>query len=294
MLSMTGFGKARGESDRLTIEVEIRSVNNRFLKSQVKCPAQLKPLESTIDQALRKRLARGSVTVTMRLTETSNQTSLTLNGEVAKMLLQETSELAQHLGMPSPTLSDILRLPGVVSVSESTDSLSDEEIVLIHKAVSDALDDLIAMRATEGAALKQDLSGYLGELNGFVSKIASLAPAMSSSYGEKLKQRIEDRLREMGDASDITSADIIKEVALFTDRTDISEELQRLTGHMDQVKETLALEGEIGRRLDFLIQEVHREINTIGSKAQDMEISRMVVECKTTAEKLREQVQNAE
>ena len=294
MLSMTGFGKARSESDDLTVEIEIRTVNNRFLKCQIKCPSHLRELEPIIDAALRKSLHRGSVTVMLRVTQKEQGTDLSLDADLARSLIGQVNTLASDLNQPAPTLSDILRLPGVVTATEANRDLIDAHKDLILATMNTALKDLVSMREAEGRAPETDLAAHTATLRGGVESMAERAPLMVPAYAEKLSARLQDRLKELGESMTVTPGDIVREIALFTDRSDISEEIQRLQGHLDQFEKTLASAGEVGRRLDFLVQEIHREINTIGSKAQDAAISESVVESKTCAEKLREQVQNAE
>ena len=226
MLSMTGFGKAKTETDELSVEVEIRAVNNRFLKCQVKCPAHLKEMESPMDAVLRARIHRGSVTTLLRVTDKMHGTGVTLNTEVAESLLSQTAALAEDLGQTAPTLSDVLRLPGVVTTADSDSELTAAHKELIVQTTDAALVELISMRTTEGAALAADLTGHLIGLRDLLATMVERAPLMVDAYSDKLTARLKDRLKDLSEALEVTPSDIIREVALFTDRSDISEELQ--------------------------------------------------------------------
>jgi len=293
MNSMTGYGRGQYARQGIRAMVEISSVNRRQSDITVSMPSKLELIESRIRDRVNDYVSRGKVTVrvSLEIGERAWSGKVRFNRSLAKAYAGELSWLAEQLGLTTPlTLECLTRLPGVVEPPSAT---NDPEAIwpLIDEALSRALKSLAAMRAREGAHLARDLAARVRKLRRLSRQIAARAPKLPALYKEALLNRIK--------AAGITSVNInddrlLKEVVLFADRSDISEELTRLEGHFKQCDECFRSTAPVGRTLDFLAQEINREINTIGSKASDAVISRAVVEFKAELERFREQVQNVE
>ena len=292
--SMTGFGTASADDHGISCTVEIRSVNNRFLKSIIKLPDKLANLEPEIDHILRERIARGSIVLTVSVKDQLTPTSIAINQTVLKTYLDQIQSLQATVKNPTTDLATLLSLPGVVQAAEdSTEYLATHES-LVMRLIKESINKLKNMRACEGAALWTDLKKHLDVVRSALAKIAEFAPQVARTYHEKLKARVNQMVA--GASLAISDNDLIREVALYADRADISEEINRLTGHLDQftsVCEQSTVSGE-GRKLDFIAQEMLREANTIASKANDAAIARLTVDIKSAIDRIKEQVQNVE
>lgn len=292
---MTGFGRFQVADEKRTLEVEVRSVNHRFLKLQIRLPRDLSRLEPEIEAQVKKILLRGSVNVTIRNEELSDEAAVTVDHALARQLNIEAEKLAQDLGREKESLSieTLFSLPGVVRPGEKSDSVGTERKAAILAGVNEALSGLMDMRKFEGEKLAEELHTIAGRIRVQVQAVQSRAPMVVAEYGEKLKKRLHHLLAQNSDKVAVDDKEVLREVALFADKADISEELQRLESHLEQFDELLQ-EKEIGRKLDFLLQEMLRETNTVASKASDSEIARCVIEVKTDLERLREQSHNIE
>ena len=288
---MTGHGQASLKNDTHTVEVEIRAVNNRFLKVSTKLSDLISSLESDIENEVRLQVKRGSVSVSVRVSGIASSEAPLVNQPVLQRYVNEAKVAATATGTDLHlNWGDMLQLPGVLTParSECDESLS----LLVLEACRVALKDLQAMRACEGKAMQEKFQEYLQTLRELRSSIDLRAPVVVTEYQAKLEQRVRNIFESRG--VEIENMDLIREVTLFSDRADIAEELTRLASHLDQFERAIEAPESQGRRLDFLLQELGRETNTIGSKANDAQISKDVVTQKTVLEQIRELVQNVE
>lgn len=290
MKSMTGYGRYTIERDGREMTVELKSVNHRFLDISFRLPRTLTFLDEAVRKGIGARLARGHVDVFVGYANhRQDARQVRVDTALAKAYQAALGELAAALGKDGDaSLNDYARFPDVLTVQES-DEDQDTVRALFDEALAGALDALIAMREREGESMKADILAKIGNLAALREKIAERAPLVVTEYRDKLHQRIA-ALTE----GEIDEARLITEVAIFADRAAIDEELVRLGSHIAQIRATVELPEPTGRRLDFLVQELNREVNTIGSKASDTAIAQMVVDAKSEIEKLREQVQNVE
>ncbi len=289
--SMTGYGRAEARGARLAVMLEARSLNHRFLEVGIKLPRGLSAHETDLRQLVQSRLARGRVDVAVIVRRVGGslnavRTDVALGGDY----LRAAAALRESLGVPGELgVADLLRLPGVVTVEEAEDE-DGETALLLKEAAQQALDALRRMRQTEGAALAADLAAQLGGLERWATELGGLLPGIVRRVQERLRARILALLDE-------TPADpgrVVQEAAMLAARSDVAEELTRLVSHCAQFRGLLAAGGPVGRQLDFLLQEMHREVNTVASKADDAEMVGRVLEARTLVERLREQVQNVE
>ena len=289
--SMTGFGKCTELLNGREITVEIKSVNHRYFEFSARVPRAYGFLEEKLKSFVQKKVARGKVEIGVFIVniETSD-TKISANEEVAKGYIEALRSLCEPLGVVDDIrLSSVARFPDVFSVTrEETDedSLWLDVVSVAEKAV----DAFSEMRASEGQNLKTDLLNRLITIEGLVSKVEQRSPERVKEYRERLYQKISEVLSNTA----IDEARIVTEAAIFADKIAVDEETVRLRSHIGQFREILELPESIGRKLDFLIQEFNREANTIGSKCQDAEGARVVVDIKSEIEKIREQVQNIE
>ena len=293
LLSMTGHGEAHRHQDGVRVAVEVRTVNNRFLKVSLRISDGYGSLEPLIEAVIRNHLRRGSVSVSIRVECESSPDDFRLNEVVLASYYRQLQELAKRESGPQDIRIDsLLTLPGVVT--ENASRRSDAEAVwpVLEGALNEALENLSRMRAEEGAAMGRDLHANCQAIDADLEQIGQRAPLVVDAYRKRLLERLNKLLEEFG--LEIQAGDIVREVGLFTDRSDISEEIVRLRSHLQQFDAIARTEQNSGRKLDFLIQEMLRETNTIGSKANDSEIARHVVEIKTTIERMREMIQNVE
>ncbi|HOF17806.1 MAG TPA: YicC family protein [Phycisphaerae bacterium] len=290
--SMTGFGAATGEAESISFSVEVRSVNNRYLKGTIKLPENFAAVEGEIDRLLRTRLARGSVTVSVRAKFLGDQAAYQVNADVLSRYLDQLKVIESEA---NPTLridlGAMLQLPGVCEPPSMEEMLENAREPLLA-VVNEAIDRLLEMRAREGAALETDLLANCDVIEQSLAQVAGRAPAVLQEYHDRLADRVQ-QLTRVGNLK-IDEDTLAREVAIFAERCDVAEELTRLGGHVKQFREVLSGEEAGGRKLDFIAQEMLREANTIGSKSNDGEITRRVVEIKTAVDRIKEQVQNVE
>lgn len=290
MKSMTGYGRCHIEEDGREMTVEVKSVNHRFLDISYRLSRTLSFLDDAVRKGVSARLARGHVDVFVSYANhRQDAKEVRVDTALAMAYRQALGELAAAVGKePEIPLADYTRLPDVLTVQEKEE---DQQAVraLFERALEGALDGLIGMREQEGERMCEDILEKIGNIERLRDGIAERAPLVVCEYRDKLQQRIA-ALTE----GEIDEARLLTEVAIFADRAAIDEELVRLKSHAAAIRETAALAEPVGRKLDFLVQELNREVNTIGSKASDTAIAQAVVSAKGEIEKLREQVQNVE
>ena len=293
MQSMTGFGRGTHTTERWLASVEAASINRKQIEIVANLPRPLQSLESRIRQATLPHVSRGRVQVTVRIenTEPEGSAQVRINPALAKSFESAFSDLSLMIGRPLlPGPSDFLRQPGILEVGEGEEIDPEGAWEAICPALEQAVGNLNAMRKSEGSHLRDDLLARLDQLIAFTRTISDHAPGRV----EKQKDLLLKRLSDLGIPLELDDERLAKELALFADRCDISEEATRLHSHFAKFHEYVHSDEPAGRPLDFLCQELFREFNTIGSKANDSLIAQTVVEAKTELEKIREQVQNIE
>lgn len=290
---MTGHGEARGQTATANVAVELRAVNNRYLKVSLRCPDPFHLLEGEIEKGVRQAVKRGTVSVHLHVQRQARAEDFRLNAVALKAYLDQLRAFELTAGLASPwSVQHLLALPGVVTEPEGDDADLQAEWQALEPILTQALTSLQAMRQEEGRVMAEDLRRHVADVRQHLEAIRARAPQVVVLY----RDRVLDRVRHLTQNSGLTLDDpsLLKEVALFAERSDIAEEVVRLGSHLDQFLGLFAEAESPGRKLDFLVQEMFREINTIGSKANDVEIARHVVEVKGTIEKMREMIQNVE
>lgn len=286
---MTGYGRATATLGNLTLTVQVNSVNRRGLDLTQKMPDEWQAYESAIGDAVRKVALRGKVHVEVEVTGKSAASADWDQAAVAAVL-EQLAQLAKARGIKfEPTGELLWQIASAQRTGSKLPADEATEKILLH-TVHEALRGFSAMRAKEGEALLVDFLGRLEKLHGHVETIARRAPLVPGNYREQLLLR----LRQMGLELDLTDDRVLKEVALFADRCDVTEEITRLRSHFTQFHDLLRAKGEIGRKAEFILQEIGREIHTIGSKANDLALSQQVIECKNELERVKEQIANVE
>ena len=290
--SMTGFGSASGSADGVAFDVEIRSVNNRGFKGSIRLPDMWGAAEADIDGLLRNRLVRGSVTLSVRMRLSSDQTGHTVNMVVLERYLKQLEGLDIQA---NPTLridlAGLMQLPGVCE-PPAMDDVAEKTLPALMGLVDEAITGVLQMRQQEGQKLADDLLARCDEVDAAMAEVATRAPDVVKDYRDRLVVRIGELLEGVRVTNDDEA--IAREVAFFADRCDIAEEIQRLTTHIEQFRTDVQANDAAGRKLDFIAQEMLREANTIGSKANDVSIAGQVVTMKAAIDRIKEQVQNAE
>lgn len=297
---MTGFGDASGVFDGVAYSVELRSVNNRYFKATLRLPEQIVALEPELESYLRRRINRGSVTLAVSFKDTSAAAAYEVNeGALASYLAHlETIEskalgaMRQRVNM-SIDLASLLVLPGVVQPPDQSQRIELSRTV-IPKLIDKAMDKMVAMRELEGKGLLADFARHIQIITERLDLIATRAPLVVQDYQQRLQVRIKDLMDRA--QLQVNAPDVIREVAVYAEKCDIAEEIQRLKAHLAQFNQIVTQDGDepAGRTLDFVAQEMLREANTIGSKSNDAAISRSIVEIKGAIDRMKEQVQNVE
>ncbi|MGH7135501.1 MAG: YicC/YloC family endoribonuclease, partial [Pirellulales bacterium] len=278
---MTGFGEAHRQADAVAVVVEVRTINNRYFKLTLKCGEGYSLLEPEIESVVRQQIRRGTVQVNLRVDRVRGSEDYQLNQAVLANYRRQLRDLTSEweLGEAVP-LSQLLLLPGVVIENPTSPAEAEEEWPLVREALVAAMENLAHMRADEGRAMAADLRSNCQTIAAELKQVEQRAPLVIQAYRERLVERLQATLAEF--AVTLNPADLIKEVGLFAERSDISEEIVRLRSHLEQFDSIMELPESSGRKLEFLTQEMFRETNTIGSKANDVQIARHVIEVKAS------------
>lgn len=289
--SMTGFGRSYGEENGYNISVELKSVNHRFFEFYSRVPRQYAFLEEKLKSFVNSKVARGKIECTLTIENLyDNSVEVQINKPLAKAYANSLKELSAELGLKEDFGSSLIsRFPEVLNVTKQE---IDEDLVWqsVKTIAENAIDKFISMRETEGEKLKTDLLLKCDHILECVSFVENRSPQTVSEYQERIYQK----MKEVLETTSIDEQRILMEAAIYSDKVAVDEETVRLRSHIDQFKTFLNSEEAIGRKMDFLVQEMNRETNTIGSKCSDVEISRKVVDIKADIEKIREQIQNIE
>lgn len=288
--SMTGYGQGRAEGVEHRVRVEIRSVNNRFLDIHARLPQEISSLEVSIKKQIQGELKRGRIDLSLSVEQIS-QAQFEINRPLVSGYLAALGQLKNEFGLEgNPSLELVAKLPGALQPCQDAGSLDEELVGGVAAAVSQALEGLLQMRILEGQRLAAELRSRLDAIDAQLPVIESEASRLPAVYREKLMKRAQELLN----AGQIDETRMAQEAVLLADRSDISEEITRLKSHIAQMRDLLEAEDEIGKRMDFILQEMNREANTILSKSGDLEVSDAAIIIKTEVEKLREQAQNVE
>lgn len=290
--SMSGYGRGEASSERARVIAEVRSVNHRFCRVSVRLPPELGALEEIIRRLVQKHVQRGKVDVTVRL-DLPGTGPARVDRETATAYARELGALAEELGLAAELdLATLAGLPGVVGADAAPAGDPDRDGALVEAAVEEALESLDGMRRREGKHLATDVRGRLEDLGSGLERVAAAADEVVARTRDQLRDRVAELLEEIGE--EVDEARLAQEVVYYAERSDVTEEVVRLRSHLQKAGARLDSAEAVGRSLDFLAQEIHRELNTIGAKSKDLEVAETVVEMKAGLERVREQVQNIE
>jgi uncharacterized protein (TIGR00255 family) len=288
--SMTGFGKGTASDGVNEISIELKTLNNRYLDINMRIPKDLSFLEEDIRGLLKRHIRRGRVEVYLTYEQSEGASAqVTVDHGLLRQYIQAFQEIRERYGMEMDmTVSDMVKLPDVIQLKRGE---ADEDAIgrMAREALKQAIEGLVEMRGREGANLAQDIGERAEVLSGMLREVEERSPMVVREYQEKLQSRIQELCK---DTAVLDETRLESEVAYMADRSDITEEITRLHSHLAELESLIQSDGAVGRKLDFLIQEINREINTIGSKSSDLSITRLVVDMKSEAERIREQVQN--
>ena len=289
--SMTGFGAGDAETADFKVHIEVKAVNQRFLETNYHMPYSMNMFENQLTKKIKEYASRGKLDINIRFQDLRD---MAITVKVDKGLVaaygQALQEISSQLELSAPvTAAQIASYPDVLKLNEENADLEAAQPVLMQ-AMEQALESFVAMREAEGQNIQRDLLARIDTLENFVGELEKLAPEIVAAY----RQRLENLLREYLAKEDIEESRIIQEVALFTDKVNYTEETVRLRSHFDQFRQIITAGEPVGRKLDFLIQEMNREINTVASKANSAGAAQFVVDVKSEIEKIREQIQNIE
>lgn len=288
--SMTGFGRGKYENEGRNYTVDIKSVNHKYTDISVRLPRFLNSEEDKIRKRISSAISRGKVDVLVTFENYSSKgTNIRINKDLAKDYIRELKELAEETDLKfNVDVIDISKFPEILKIEDEQDEeLIGKELMI---AVDDALNKFISMREVEGARLIEDIESRIYLIQNKVNEITAYSSTLVTEYMEKLKQRVNELL----EPSTVDENRLMQEIVIFSDKSSIEEELTRLKSHISQFLELIKQSSPIGKKIDFLIQEINREVNTIGSKANCLEITNRVIEIKTEVENIREQIQNIE
>ena len=293
--SMTGFGEAAVNEDGVHFFLELRSLNNKYFKTNIRLPDELQALEPEIESHLRKSLTRGTITCVVKVSDTSASAAMSVNHDALSKYIQEVSRTPEVSGgTVQLQLGPLLSLPGVLQPPTDEESQIERARGVLKALLDEAVAHLVSMREREGVFLVEDLMGHRDVIASRLEIISEQAPSAVEEYEKRLRHRVETMLRDAGATAE--PVDLIREVAVYAEKSDISEEIARLSGHLDQYRDLLSgvEDRPVGRTLDFLAQEMLRAANPIARKSADAPISKATVEIKGAIDRIKEQVQNVE
>jgi uncharacterized protein (TIGR00255 family) len=286
---MTGYGEAHRSADGVAVSVEVRSINSRYFKLTLKSSEGYGALEAEIEQVIRQQIRRGTMQVTLQVQRAAGADAYRLDAGVLASYQRQLEAINKQEKVP---LASLLGLPGVVAENALMASTALEDWPLVRDTLLEALEHMAAMRADEGRAMAADLRSNCAAITTELGGIDARAPLVAESYRARLEERLKKTLAEY--EVSLQPGDLVKEISIYAERSDISEEIVRLKSHLDQFEGFMRVEESAGRKLEFLTQEMFREANTIGSKANDVQISRHVIEIKAAIERIKEMIQNVE
>jgi len=289
--SMTGYGYYKYQDENVSMDVEIKTVNHRYCDIYIRMPRQLSCFEDKVRSLIMSRIYRGKVDVFLNWENLGEGVKkVILDRNLAVEYYNAMTKLGEELQLRDDiSTSSLARFPEILRIEKKEEN-SEEVWNILEQAINEALNVLIAMREAEGEKLKSSLIELCNNIENYRLKIKEREPLVVAEYKEKLSARI----KELMDSDIVDETRLAMEVAIFADKCSINEELVRLRSHLDQFLDILSMDGPVGRKLDFLLQEMNREVNTIGAKANDLDITRNVIELKSEIEKIREQIQNVE
>jgi uncharacterized protein (TIGR00255 family) len=291
--SMTGYGDAEGQLKGITYTVEIKTVNNRYFKANIKLPETVAFLEEAVEKLLRRNLSRGTVNYVLRLKNAPANVLFDIDETALRTIMERLSRIASSADMKCPIdIGSLLNLPGILEPASPDEETAEQIKKTILEISQEAIEKLKQMRDAEGTALEADLNNHCGAIKKDLEQICARSAVVLERYAERLKKRVNELLA--GAKLKLDEETLAREVAIFAERSDISEEIARLDSHLQQLLQGCQVDGQAGRRLDFISQEMLREANTIASKASDTEITSCVVDIKCRIDRIKEQVQNVE
>lgn len=297
--SMTGFGAAEFNDMEKRVYVEARSVNNRFLKLNIKSPEFLNRYEQEIENCVKEKISRGTVTVIIEYKATNNETPYRVNANVLETYYKTLQDLKKEIEYDKPAcagrdipIESLITLPGVVERIENRERDAEPIIQIVYSLLRTAMEELLQMRAKAGAVIQKEIKARQGQIESLLKDVEDRIPEMLAHYTERLHQRISTLLK--GSDAVIGKEDLHKEVAIFAERSDITEEIKLLRSHIAQLEETMDRGGDVGKKLEFIVQEMFREANTMASKSNDEKMLYSIVNIKAEIEKIKELVLNVE
>lgn len=293
--SMTGFGRAELNDEDKSIMVEIRSVNNKFLKVNTKTPDSLAAFDEKIEQLLRKEIIRGTINFMIEYKTNEQEPVCSLNKKALKEYYNLIRDAQREISFDQDiSVERLITLPGVLDYKKKPGkgNLAEGLWLDIEKTIKHAVVDLLQMREVEGRNLQQEIEKWTGNITLLLKKIEKMVPNVVLEYRDRLQERVSSLLE--GSNANLGKDDLCKEVAVFADRCDISEELGRLRSHLSMLNDVMEHETPTGRKLEFIVQEMFREVNTVGSKSNNADIIKDVIEIKSEIERIKEQVYNIE
>ncbi|MHC4694314.1 MAG: YicC/YloC family endoribonuclease [Planctomycetota bacterium] len=291
--SMTGYGDAEGQLNGVTYTVEIRTVNNRYFKANIKLPETIAFLTDAVEKLLRKNLSRGTINYVLRLRNAPANVLFDIDEKALQTFMERLGRIASSAKINSPIdIGNLLNLPGILEPATPDEDTAEQIKKTVLEISQEAIEKLKQMRTAEGTALEADLKKHCDAIKQDIEQINARSDVVLTRYADKLKKRVNELLADA--KLKLDEETLAREVAIFAERSDISEEIARLDSHLQQLVQGCQTNSQAGRRLDFISQEMLREANTIASKASDTEITRCVVDIKCRIDRIKEQVQNVE